>query len=170
MLNIGMPNWNKEKNTMSSEKSRYLNRGPSPLFNMNQLKNHLSFFTKEHLIEIIWLNAQTTPELWRALNAYIGMKLAKGDWIIVKEAIDYALCFPDIVGYSERGHGIIIYEMIRALEYLYENGDKALALQAAKYILNEGQNALHYFEDDWSWSCALEDVSKWINNRKEPVT
>jgi len=154
---------------MSSEKARYRNRGPSPLLNMNQLKSHLSSFTKEHLIEIVWLNAQTNPELWRALNAHIGMKLANGDWGKTKEAIDYALYFPDVVGYSERGHGIIIYEMIRALEDLYENGNKELVLQAAKYILEEGQNALEYFDDDWSWSCALDDIDKWISNKKEPV-
>lgn len=152
---------------MSSEKARYRNRGPSPLLDMKQLKQHLNAFTKEHLIEIVWLNTQTNPELWRALNAHIGIQLAQGDWEKTKEAIDYGLYFSDPVPYSEHGHEIIIYEMIRALEYLYENGDKALALQAAKYILDEGQNALHYFEDDWSWSCALEDISKWINTKNK---
>ena len=72
---------------MPSEKSRYLNRGPSPLLKMNQLKQHLSSFTKEHLVEIVWQNAQTNLELWKALNAYIGIQLAKGDWEKAKEAI-----------------------------------------------------------------------------------
>lgn len=152
------------KNTMSTEKARYRNRGPSPLLDINQLKQHLNAFTKDHLIEIVWLNTQTNPELWRALNARIGIQLAQGDWEKTKEAIDYGLYFSDPVTYSERGHEIIIYEMIRVFENLYENGDKELALQAAKYALEEGQNACQYFEDDWSWSCALEDISKWISN------
>lgn len=152
---------------MPSEKSRYLNREPSPLLEMNQLKKHLSSFTKEHLIEIVWLNAQTKLALWKALNAHIGLQLAKDDWAKAKEAIDYAFYFTDTVSYSEHGHEIIIYEMLSALEILYENGDKEPALSAAEYILEKGQSALEYFDDGWDWSCALEDIDKWISNKKE---
>lgn len=155
---------------MPSEKSRYRNRGPSPLIEMKQLKQHLSSFTKEHLIDIIWFNAQTKLELWKALNAHIGIELAQGDWEKVKEAIDYALYFPDVVGYSERGHEIIIYEILAALDDMHENGNKALALRAAEYVHRKGQEALEYFDDGWSWSCALEDIDRWISCKKEPVT
>lgn len=152
---------------MSTEKARYRNRGPSPLLDIRQLKQHLNALTKEHLIEVVWLNTQTNSELWRALNAYIGIQLAKGDWEKTKEAIDYGLYFSDPVPYSERGHEIIIYEMLRALKDLYENGNTELALQAADYLLEEGENALHYFDEGWSWSCALEDISKWINSKNK---
>ncbi|HAT3844134.1 TPA: hypothetical protein JBF46_00880 [Legionella pneumophila] len=155
---------------MPSEKSRYLNRGPSPLIEMNQLKQHLGSFTKEHLIDIIWFNAQTNLELWKALNAHIGIQLAQGDWGKAKAAIDYALYFSDIVGYSERGHDIIIYEILAALDSVYKNGHKELAFRVAEYVLKQGQEALDNFDDDWSWSCALEDVARWISQKKELVT
>lgn len=155
---------------MPSEKSRYLNRGPSPLIEMNQLKQHLGSFTKEHLIDILWFNAQTNLELWKALNAHIGIQLAQGDWGKAKEAIDYALYFSDIVGYSEQGHDIIIYEILAALDGVYENVNKKFALRVAEYALKKGQEVLEYFDDDWSWSCALEDIDRWISKKKEPVS
>ena len=155
---------------MPSEKSRYLNRGPSPLIEMNQLKQHLSTFSKEHLIDIIWFNAQSNLELWKALNANIGIQLAQGDWEKIKKAIDYALYFTDIVGYSERGHDIIIYEILAGLDDIYERGNKEFALRAAEYALKQGQEVLEYFDDGWNWSCALEDIDRWISQKKELVT
>ncbi len=50
---------------MPSEKSRYLNRGPKSPVDMHQLKKYLNSFTKEHLAEIVLLNAQYNSVLWR---------------------------------------------------------------------------------------------------------
>ncbi|OGV41968.1 MAG: hypothetical protein A3F46_10195 [Legionellales bacterium RIFCSPHIGHO2_12_FULL_42_9] len=151
---------------MPSEKSRYRNRGPSAPVGMNQLRNHLNLFTQEHLIEIVWLSAQSNSTLWKSLSAHIGILLANGDWEKTVAAVDFALYLPDVVRYTEHGHGIIIFEMINALEILYEKGNKEFALRTGEYILESGQAVHEYFEDDWEWSCALEDMKKWICNKK----
>lgn len=151
---------------MPSEKSKYLNIGPPSLLNIDQLKNNLSSFTKEHLIEIIWLSAQTNSALWKALNAHIGIKFANGDWEKAKIAIDDALDFNDFAGYSERGHDIILYEIMGAIEILHENGDKKFALHAAEYIIESGEKVLEYFDDGWGWLCALKELEEWVVNNK----
>lgn len=152
---------------MSSEKSRYRKHGPSAPLDMNQLKEHLNFFTQEHLIEIVWLSAQSNSTLLKALSAHIGILMANGDWETTKAAIDFALYVPDIVRYTEHGHDIIIFEMINALEILYEKGGKEFALRTGEYILESGRAVQEYFEDDWEWSCALEDIEKWVCNKKD---
>lgn len=53
---------------------------------------------------------------------------------------------------------------------MYENGNKELSLKAAEYVLKQGQEALEYFDDGWNWSCALEDIDRWISQKKELVT
>ncbi len=60
---------------MPSEKSRYLNRAPAVPLNMNQLKTYLERFTHEHLVEIVWLSAQSSSALWKALSSSIAMIL-----------------------------------------------------------------------------------------------
>lgn len=150
---------------MPSEKSRYLNRGPSSPVDMEQLKTHLNSFTQEHLVEIIWSSAQYNSVLWQALSAFIGIRLAKDNWEEAKKAIDFALYFPDIIRYTEKGHGIIIDEMINALELLYKESGKQFTLQITNYILEQAQKALECFEDDWNWTCALESLEDWVNSK-----
>jgi hypothetical protein len=150
---------------MPSKKSRYHNRGPSSPVDINQLRTHLKLFTQEHLIEIIWLSAQYNSVLWRALSASIGMRLAKGNWEETKKVVDYALYFSDFINYTEKGYGVIINEMINALEFLYKESDKKFTLQIANYILERAQEALEYFEDDWDWTCELESLEEWVSNK-----
>lgn len=147
---------------MPSEKSRYLYRGPSSPVDMDQLKTHLNSFTQEHLVEIIWSSAQYNSVLWKALSASIGMRLAKDNWEEAKKTIDFALYFPDMVRYTEKGHGIIIDEMINALEFLYKESDKQFTLQIANYILEQAQKVHENFEDGWDWTCALESLEDWV--------
>ena len=78
---------------MPSEKSSYLNRGPSAPLDWTDLKAHLSGFEHEHLVELLWMSAQNNPALWKALIASIAMQLAEGDWEATKAAIDYAFYF-----------------------------------------------------------------------------
>lgn len=151
---------------MPSEKSRYLNRGPASPVNMNQLKRSLNSFTQEHLIEIIFLNAQNNSVLWQALSASIGIRLAKGNLEKIKQAIDYGFYFPDFIRYTEEnGYSLIVYEMISALEILYEEMGKQFTLQIASYMLESAQQALDYFEEGWNWTCALESLENWIKNK-----
>ncbi|HAT9793337.1 TPA: hypothetical protein JBD67_17035, partial [Legionella pneumophila subsp. pneumophila] len=149
-----------------SEKSRYLNRGPKSPVDMHQLKKYLNSFTKEHLAEIVLLNAQYNSVLWRALSASIGMRLANGDWEEIKKAIDYAFYFPEYIRYTENGYGFIIYEMINALEFLYKDRDKQFILQVADYMFEQAEQALESFEEGWDWTCALESLKDWIRNKK----
>lgn len=149
---------------MPSEKSRYLNRGPSAPLGMNQLKQYLKRFSHERLVEMVWLNAQSNSILWKALSSSIAIQESHGDFEKVKQAIDFAFYFPDTVHYSERGYGTLIYEMTNALEVLYKEIGEQFALQTAHYIYEEGQKALEYFDEGWDWICALDNLKSWIKN------
>ena len=151
---------------MPSEKSRYLKRGLSAPLGMNQLKPYLKDFTHDHLVEIVWLSAQSNSVLWKALSSSIAMQEANGDWNKIKKAIDFAFYFPDVVPYSERGYGIIIDEMINVLKVLYQKKGALFTLKIADYIYEEGQKALEWFNEDWDWTCALENLKLWINSKK----
>ena len=150
---------------MASEKLRYIKNEPSPIIEMNELKKHLVHFSSDNLIDTIYQSAQSHLPLWKALNGHIGMIEAKGNWQKAKDAIDYALHFEDIISYKERGHEIIIYEMIKALDVLFDNVSDEFALKAATYILEQGKAKLYNFEDDWSWPCALENIEEWLGNK-----
>jgi len=147
---------------MASEKLRYIKRGPSPIIERNELKKHLVNFSSDNLIDTIWQSAESNLHLWKALNGHIGMIKANGNWQKTKDAIDYALHFEDIISCKEHGHEIIIYEMIKALNVLFDNVSNEFALKAATYILEQGREQLYSFEDDWSWSCALGNIEEWL--------
>lgn len=149
---------------MPSEKSRYLNRGPSAPLDWTDLKTHLSGFEHECLVELLWMTAQNNPALWKALVSSISMQLAAGDWEKTKEAIDYAFYFQDYVRYTDCHYGIILDEMIKALEILKIKVSVEFALRVAHYIFEHGQDVMMNFEDDWDWTLSLEEIKKWIQN------
>ena len=151
---------------MPSEKSRYFNRGPSSPLDIKRLKHHLMQLSHERLVETMWLNAQSNRILWKALSASIAIQESHGDWEKIKQAVDFAFYFSDHVSYTEHGYGIIIYEMINALEVLHQDLGKQVVLQIAYYIYEEGQKALECFDDDWDWTCALEALKVWIKNKE----
>ena len=149
---------------MATEKSRYRNRGPSAPLDWTELKTHLSGFEHERLVELLWMSAQTNGPLWKALMASISMQLAEGNWDKTKEAIDYALYFQDYIRYTDCHYGIILDEMINALEILKNQVSVEFALRVAHYIFENGQDVIMNFEDDWDWTCSLEALEKWIKN------
>jgi hypothetical protein len=111
------------------------------------------------LIETVWLNAQSNSILWKALSSSIAIQESHGDWEKIKQAVEFAFYFSDPVPYSEHGYGIIIYEIINALEVLYREIGEQCVLQIAHYIYEEG-----HFDDDWDWICALDNLESWIKN------
>lgn len=151
---------------MPTDKLRYKNNTPYPVIDMNELKQHLSGFSSNKLIETIWRNAQSHLPLWKALNGHIGVIQSKGNWEKAKEAIDYSLNFEDYIRYFERGHDQIIYELIVALDTLLRYGENKFAIKLAKYINTKAEQQYDIFEDGWSWQLALEDLEKWISDHK----
>lgn len=149
---------------MPTEKSRYRNRGPSAPFDWAELKTHIKGFDHEHLVELLWMSAQYHDPLWKALMASTAMRLAAGDWEKTKDAIDYALYFNDHILYTDCHYGIILDEMIKALEMLKDKISSEFALRVAHYIFESGDAVSMNFEDDWDWVCSLEELGKWIKN------
>ena len=147
---------------MSSEKSRYLNRGPSAPLHWTELKTHLQGFEQTRLVELLWMSAQNNIVLWKALMASVSMELANGDWEKTKAAIDYSFYFKDYVRYNDCKCGIILNEMLNALEILKNKVSVEFALRVAHYILERGQDLLMNFEDGWDWTLSLEELEKWI--------
>ena len=147
---------------MSSEKSRYLNRGPSAPLHWTELKTHLQGFEHARLVELLWMSAQNNIVLWKALMASVSMELANGDWEKTKAAIDYSFYFKDYVRYNDCKCGIILNEMLNALEILKNKVSVEFALRIAHYIFERGQDLLMNFEDGWDWTLSLEELEKWI--------
>lgn len=150
---------------MPSEKLKDYSNDPCSPVVQEQLKTHLKSFSQEHLIEIIWLGAQYDTVLWKALSASIGMRLARGNWEETIKAIDCALYFPGFINYTEERYGIIIDQMIDALDFLYKECDKQFTLKIATYIFEQAQNLFENFEDGWNWICALTDLENWMNEK-----
>jgi hypothetical protein len=96
--------------------------------------------------------------------SFIQMVLAEGDWEKTKEAIDYAFYFQDYVRYTDCHYGIILDEMIKALEILKNKVSVEFALRVAHYIFEHGQDVMMNFEDDLDWTLSLEEIKKWIQN------
>lgn len=151
---------------MPTEKFRYRNHGPSAPLDWTELKAHLSRVEHEHLVELLWMSAQNNSALWKALMASAAIKLAEGNWEKTKEAIDYAFYFQDYIRYTDCKHGIILDEMINALEILKNQVSVEFSLRAAHYIFECGQELLMNFEDGWDWTLSLERLEKWIENNQ----
>lgn len=147
---------------MSSEKSRYLNRGPSAPLHWTELRTHLQGFEHAHLVELLWMSAQNNSVLWKALMASVAMQQANGNWEKTKAAIDYSFYFQDYVRYTDCKCGIILNEMLNALEILKNKVSVEFALRVAHYIFERGQDLLMNFEDGWDWTLSLEELEKWI--------
>ena len=149
---------------MPTEKFRYLNRGPSAPLDWTELKTHLRGFEHEYLVELLWMSAQNNSALWKALMASISMQLAEGNWDKTIEAIDYAFYFQDYIRYTDCHYGIILDEMLKALEILKKQVSIEFALRVAPYIVENGQDIHMNFEDGWDWALSLEKLEKWIQN------
>jgi len=149
---------------MPSEKSRYLNRGPSSPLDRKQLKAYLKHFSHDRLVDIVWLHSESNNILWQALSSSIAIQEAHGDWGKIKQAINYAFYFTDHIPYSDHEYGIIIDQLINALDFLSQNLGEQFALQVAHYMYEEGKKVLECFDDDWDWICALETLELWIKN------
>lgn len=149
---------------MPTEKFRYRNRGPSAPLDWTELKTHLRSFKHERLVELLWMSAQNNSALWKALMASVSMQLAKGNWEKTKEAIDYAFYFQDYVRYTDCNYGIILNEMLNALEILKNQVSVEFALRVAHYIFESGQDMVVNFEDGWDWTLSLDELEKWIKN------
>lgn len=149
---------------MPTEKFRYLNRGPSAPLERTELKARLGGFEHERLVELLWMSAQNNFALWKALMASVSMQLAKGNWEKTKEAIDYAFYFQDYIHYSDCNYGIILDEMLNALEILKNQVSVEFALRVAHYIFERGQDMVMNFDDDWDWTLSLDKLEKWIIN------
>ena len=149
---------------MPSEKSRYLNRGPSAPLDWTEIKTHLHDFEHQRLVELLWMSAQNNDPLLKALMASVSMQLAEGDWDKTKEAIDYAFYFQDYIRYTDCHYGIILDEMIKTLGILKTKVSIEFALRVARYIFENGQAVSMNFEDGWDWICSLEELKKWIKN------
>ena len=149
---------------MSSEKLRYLNRGPSAPLHWTELKTHLQEFEHTRLVELLWMSAQNNAVLWKALMASVAMQQANGDWEKTKAAIDHSFYFKDYVRYTDCKCGIILNEMLNALEILKNQVSVEFALRVAHYIFDRGQDLLMNFEDGWDWTLALEELEKWTKN------
>lgn len=149
---------------MSTEKRRYLNRGPSAPLNYTELKTHIHGFEHEHIVELLLKSAQNNVALWKALMASVSMRLAKGNWDKTKEAIDYAFYFPDIVPYTDSKYSIILDEMIKTLELLKNQVNVEFTLRVARYIFERGHAMVMNFEDNSNWTLSLDELEKWIKN------
>jgi hypothetical protein len=151
-------------NDMPSEKSRYLNRnrGPTQPFEFLELRERIAFLGVSRLAELLWIRAQNDDVLTKALMVTLSLN-AGGDSELAKRAIDYALHFPDYVRYTERGHGQILDEIKISLQDWAEDGHREFALQLARYAIERAQSVSENFEDDWAWTCSLENLRKWAD-------
>jgi len=145
---------------------RYLikNRGPSAPLGWTELRTNLRSFEHDRLCDLLCMRAERDPVLRKSLMASVSMQLANGNWEKTKEAIDYALHFPDYIRYTDCHYGMILDEMIKVLEILKNQVDEEFAMQAAQYIFECGQEILENFEDDWDWVSSLDELEKWIEN------
>ncbi len=154
---------------MPSEKSRYLKRNKGPLapLDSDELRKHIHCFNQERLANLVSINVERDLVLKKALITSIAIQLAGGDWEKTKQAIDYALHFPDLVAYNDRHYyGLILDEIILALEILIEKNDRQFAMRVAQYVFECGQESMENFEDDWEWSLSLDDLAKWISRNE----
>lgn len=149
---------------MPSERSRYSarNRGPSIPLEMTEFRDLLPSLGIDRLAEIAWIRAQEDDTLCKALIASVCLRAANGDWEKAKDAIEYALHFPDYVRYTEDGHGLILHEITSALRALTEQGQHDFALRVARFAADLAQSVAENFEDDWDWTSSLAELRKWI--------
>jgi hypothetical protein len=149
---------------MPSEKSRYLNQSPSAPLEWTELKTHLQGFSRERLVELLWVSAQNNNALCKALMASISMQLANGDWDKTKKAIDYALYCQNYIRYTDSSYSIILDEMLNAIKILNNQIGLEFSLRVAHYIFEHGQDMIMNFEDGWPWTLSLAELEKWITN------
>ena len=149
---------------MPSEKIRYIvnKYGPRSPVDLQELPAQLSSFDSEHLIDIIWVRAQRDDLLSKILMVSVVLHSSTGDVERAKAAIDYALYFPEYVRYSESGHGQILDEIKRGVQYQVERGYSEFAICVGEYATEQAEKISENFEDDWEWRCSLEDLVKCV--------
>ena len=156
---------------MPSEKLRYiLNRSaPKSPIDLKELREHLSSFDSVHLIDILWVRAQRDVLLSKILMVSVVLHSSSVDTERAKAAIDYALYFPEYIRYSESGHGQILDEVKRGVEYQVERGNRGFAICVGQYAIEKAQQISENFEDDWEWGCSLEDLVKCVDKARADV-
>ena len=152
---------------MPSEKLRYLEsrRGPAPPFPLLTLAERLHAFDLNELIEILSIRACYDNILSKTLIGSLGIRMAEQDLRRAKEAITYALDFPDFIRYTERGHSQIVAEIKTALEVLANNGEIRLSIELGHYAVTLAENVSESFEEDWEWRCAVERLVEWLETQ-----
>lgn len=154
---------------MPSEKLRYLvNRNdPKPPIDLQELRKNLSSFDSEHLMDILWVRAQEDVLLSKILIVSAVLHSSAGDTERAEAAIDYALYFPGHVRYSESGHGQILDEIKRSIQYQAERGYSEFAICVGEYAIELAEKISENFEDDWEWVCSLDDLVKCVDKARE---
>ncbi len=145
---------------MPSEKLRYLvsRSGPIPPIDLQELQKKLSSFDSEHLIDLLWARTQSDNLLRQILMVSAVLHSSAVDSDTAKAAIDYALHFPEYVRYLESGHGQILDEVKRGVEYQVKRGNRDFAICVGQYAIEKAQQISETFEDDWEWRCLLGDL------------
>lgn len=144
-----------------------------PPFDLNILRDHLVTLGAERLAEMVWVRAQDDDVLQKSIMVTLALQEASEDLEKAKNAIDYALHFPDFVRYSEGGHSQVLDEIKKEVADLHERGNCEVAIQITRYTITRAQDIAENFEDDWEWTCgikSLTDFLKSISNDKNSVS
>lgn len=145
---------------MPSEKLRYLKQrhGPAAPIPFQELSDHLSGLSSKHLIDLLQVRAQTDDLLRRILVVAVTLCSPTCNLTNATAALDYALHLPDFVRYAEHGHGQVLEEIAKGLEYQAMSGNQDLVLAIGDYSIAQAQKIAEHFEDDRNWTYSLEGL------------
>ena len=115
----------------------------------------------ESLISILGSRALSDDILRKTIIGSLGIRMARQNLFQAKVAIEYAVDLNEFIRYTEIGHGQILDEIKKALEYLANSGEQKLATELAEYAVELAGQALEKFEASWEWQSGLEELSNW---------
>lgn len=109
---------------MGSEKLKYIlsRRGPDAPVDFSDLLDTLTGLGAEQLAALLWSRAHNDEILRKTLTVLSVLREPDENWDKVKQAINYALYFPESIRYDTHGHELILDEILTELKNLRTKG------------------------------------------------
>ncbi|MCB9228041.1 MAG: hypothetical protein H6618_10045 [Deltaproteobacteria bacterium] len=154
---------------MPSEKSRYLKKRKGPIFDLNEVEEHLQKLSSKDLAKTLALAGSWDNEIVGKINQLkVGFAVYGPDEIEEQlKLIDYALEISDWVSYDRCSpYCQILHVANSCLKQFYSQYGVADIIKLADRVIERGQISAELLDDPAYWEMAIDDICKWRDSLK----
>ena len=150
---------------MPSEKSRYLKNRKGPIFDLDEVEEHLQKLPPRDLAKILTLAGSWDNEIVGKINQLkVGFSVYRPDEAEkLLELIDYALEISDWVSYDRCSpYCQILHVAHCCLKQLHSQHGLAATLKLSDRVIEKAEISNELLGDPAYWEMAIDDIRKWV--------